>query len=1176
MTRAGAVAGTVDVEVVTRRTAQPDDHDARCLVREVLDRTIFATAGAGSGKTTLLVERVCALVVEGRARVDQLAVITFTEAAAAELRERVAEALERAAKTCEDPLAGVRATDALGALDGAAITTLHGFARRILAAYPFEAGLPATFEVLDEARSLAELDEQWQGAVTSLLDDPETARAVQWLVVAGVDVGALRGVLRQLGENWDRIASERAVTARPLPPLDTAAILGDLARALELRQSCTDADDSLLTHLETLGAVAEALEGAGDDALSVLRTLTAPPGSYGAGNKGRMAAWAGRKPEVLALLADAQEARLCLVASAVDAALAHVVAALGDRTLDAARRRRREGRLQYHDLLVLACELVREDRDVRAALHDELRVVLVDEFQDTDPLQAELVCMIAAEPAAAVGRAPWWELKTVPGSLFFVGDPLQSIYGFRRADIAIFRRVHDHVTQEHASLVTNFRSVPGIVEWVNAVFGALVVPGDETLQPLFEPSVPAPAPTPVVVPGATPPAPAHAGSADLDCSVTVLGAGADDASSAQEARGREARELAALLHRAVAEGRPIGRLGRPLQFDDVAVLVPSRRSVPALEAAFDSFELPYRLESSSLVYGAPEVSDLLHVLRAVDDPSDAAAVVAALRTPGFGCGDDDLVRFRVSGGSWDYRTRHRSDLGDDPVRRGLDELRALHDLRAWTGVSELVGRVIEERRQLAAALDDRRWREAWRRLRFVADQARQFAEGAPGGLREYLAWVEIQREEDARVTEVVLPEVDAPAIAVMTVHAAKGLEFPVVAVVGLGGTPPSVRFPAVLTRSGRLEVGVKATRWTQGFPAARAHEELVQENERLRLLYVAVTRAQRHLVVSVHRGTRAARSVAARLEAVLDTAAHLWGPPGDASPEGSVPPPEGTVLPPADTATPPEDARTPEALDRWACARTARLASSRRVVAATSVASLAAPLLEAGGTSARGSAGGAASAPAHIADADRRHEIDADGAGGTSTTEGAGVAALWRRGRGGTAVGRAVHAVLQAVDLATGEPLGSMAATHALHEGVPDRSGEIASMARAALESDTVRQAFAGRHWRELYVGIPIGSRLLEGFVDLVYERPDGLEVVDYKTDKVDGDVDLDDLVQRYRLQGAAYAYAVGKVTGRKVVGCTFLFLRADAAVARRLDDLSTAIDEVLRRMHWASEPELR
>jgi ATP-dependent helicase/nuclease subunit A len=165
------------------------------------------------------------------------------------------------------------------------------------------------------------------------------------------------------------------------------------------------------------------------------------------------------------------------------------------------------------------------------------------------------------------------------------------------------------------------------------------------------------------------------------------------------------------------------------------------------------------------------------------------------------------------------------------------------------------------------------------------------------------------------------------------------------------------------------------------------------------------------------------------------------------------------------------------------------------------------------------------------------------------------------RGRAGTAVGRAVHATLQVVDMATGEGLVELARREALAEGVGHRAGEVAHLVESALGAEVVRAAVAGgRYWRELYVGVPVGERVLEGIVDLLVDGPDGLEVVDYKTDQ-----GAEELATGYRLQGAAYAVAVESALGRPVDRCTFLFLRPGTAIVRRVDDLDEARAEVRR-----------
>ena len=171
----------------------------------------------------------------------------------------------------------------------------------------------------------------------------------------------------------------------------------------------------------------------------------------------------------------------------------------------------------------------------------------------------------------------------------------------------------------------------------------------------------------------------------------------------------------------------------------------------------------------------------------------------------------------------------------------------------------------------------------------------------------------------------------------------------------------------------------------------------------------------------------------------------------------------------------------------------------------------------------------------------------------------------WRRGRAGTAIGRAVHAVLQTIDLATGDGAASLAAAQAAAEGVPDLAAVIEQRVRSVLESPSVKAAVAtGKYWREVFVAVPVGERVLEGFIDLLYEDADGeLVVVDYKTDGVRNEADADEAVGRYRLQAAAYALAVSRSLARPVSRCVFVFANPTRWFERELEDLADARLEV-------------
>jgi ATP-dependent exoDNAse (exonuclease V) beta subunit len=602
--------------------------------------------------------------------------------------------------------------------------------------------------------------------------------------------------------------------------------------------------------------------------------------------------------------------------------------------------------------------------------------------------------------------------------------------------------------------------------------------------------------------------------------------------NAARVRRREAPEIAQAIKAIrsqqwrIGDGTPEGT--RAARYADITILLPARTALPPLERALEDADVPFRVESQSLLYATQEVRDLISILAAIDDPTDQVAVVAALRSPAFACSDAMLEEYARAGGRWDYRATARAEEAlppGHPVVESLAALHELHDGRWFETVSGLVEQVIRERRLFEVAFARRRPRETWQRLRFVQERARAFVDGGGATLRQFVAWLRAQAETESRVVESVVPESDDDAVRIMTVHAAKGLEFPIVILAGLN-TKPVERYPSVIwdaeqrphVRIGRKDAGFE----TLGYEPARKHESEMDKLEKDRLLYVAATRARDHLIVSLHHNVETRDCHAARLEA-LRGGRESWQP--EEAPDDRT---ESTT-----TGTSFED--TPEARERWLAERAERLERSRKapVLAATAIAH-----------GARGAA---------EAEAEKPEQEDEAGP--------------WRRGRAGTSIGRAVHAVLQSIDLANpGDGLRETVNAQALAEGVSGRENEIVALVQSALDSNAVQEAVAsGKYWREVYLAAPIGETLVEGFIDLLYEGPDGLVVVDYKTDAARTDAERDIAVERYRLQGAAYALAVESALKRKVARCVFVFAKRGGAHERPVEDLPGAIAEVRR-----------
>ena len=1191
-------------QVNSRET--PADQADRDRATRSTGTTLFVEAGAGTGKTTALVGRVIELVTGAAAvPIRSVAAITFTDKAAAELRNRIRAGLNAKLETADDETRRLL-RDALDGLDGAAISTLHSFARRILTEHSIEAGLPPLFDSLDQIGSDVEFDERWQRFFGSVLSDPAAHWAVALVDAAGVELAALREIAVAFNANWDRVQAADGTLERCPVRVDDLIAQGRELSAR--RRECHDAADPALLRFGQLDAFLERLETAGTDSARITVLLDAEDPRTGVpkiGNAGRKANW-DDIPSVRQGFAGLREQCALVAAAALQAAIALLCDRIARFTLEAAAQRRAAGRLEFHDQLVHARDLLRSSPSARAALHSRYQHLLLDEFQDTDPIQIEIATLIAAaersepgDPSAghdnASPPAAWDRIDTEPGQLFFVGDPKQSVYRFRRADIGLYlaaRQRYGIDAGSSATLKVNFRTTAPIIDWINATFSKLMAGGTASqgarLGPEYtalHPSRPALGDDPAVV------------TLGTQAHLSKRNGGSLDAEGIREI---EAADTAGVINEIVGErwqveDRHSGGT-RAARCSDIAVLIPTRTCLPQLEAALGEASVPYRLEASEFVWRSRTVRDLMMCLRAVADPDDALAVVSALRTPVYGCGDDDLYVYHRSIPSWSCFTSDFSLLpGGDahPVAQGLAHLRRLYDDHAQVSPAALLDRLVRDRQVLEQAVAGPRTREAWRQVRYVIDQARAWSQSQHGGLRHFLRWATMQASDRAKVTEAILPESDDDAVSVMTVHASKGLEFPIVIVAGLqGGNRPRSDSAAVgfesasggidIERhcSGAAAVRLRAGVETAGYQEWADGERLADHHERIRLLYVACTRARDHLVVSLHRqepsrealgdGNEHKRSHAQLIcdampqpEGNATTMARAEAGTGPNQWDYRAVHAEGALRPaPVATGDFSPVRRLPER-DDWLLRRDSAAAASRRatVLSATRIARAEVEPVDVAD-------GSPDTADRWLAATPRATKEIPDDHLGTGRAPG-------RRGRGATSVGKAVHGVLQSIDLLTGEGLSGLVAAQAVTEGVTASHGDIESFVRSALASEDVQRAAQSRHWREVYTAAPdahsepggVSTTVIEGFIDLLYEDPatGGLVVVDYKTDALGEMPDTDTpRAEQYRRQGAVYAWCTERATGREVTQVVLLYLRqGEPARADRLegDALRAAVD---------------
>ena len=1098
----------------------PRDEAARRLIREALDKTLFVEAGAGTGKTTSLVDRVTKLVSSGRTTLDRISAITFTEAAASELRDRIRENLEHSAS--DDKMTDAereRCRRGVDDLDQASIQTLHSFAGALLRERPLEAGLPPSFETMDAISSELAFEEAWTEWVDSSLE--EGSPHFQELSLAfslGLSVSKMREVALKFHGNYDLMAE---ALFEDIPRPAPSAVRRLVAASDEFEPLCDYSrlgeSDVLFRHVQRLLRPVRRLSAMEPDSPAAYRLLQRmlPLKT----NRGRAGDWEV-SPEVgqnagrylKETLKELDESANEEIAQARQSALVPLLRALKEFVLAYVEERKGQGKAEFHDLLVWARDLLRDNIEVRDHFRSRFSHLLIDEAQDTDPIQAEIAMFLAEdvpEPAAAGGRpTDWARITPEVGKLFVVGDPKQSIYRFRRADARQMALLRERLGGETVHLVQNFRSQEPIVDWVNCVFASWMAGGNDQAEYVDL---------------------IHRWEVATDDPFKPRAWSLGDAmeGNVNEIRQAEAQAIAGVLARIdgkwqVLDGEATNSSGveryRPAKLSDICILMPKRTGLRILELALDDADIPYRLEGASLIFATQEIRDLANCLKAIDDPADQVAVVAALRSPAFACNDIELLQFHQSAGVFDYLSDH--ETSNDPVGEALVELRRYHDARMWTPIADLIDRFIRERMLMEAALDHPRTREQWRRYRFMVERARAFAEAGGNSLRPFLDWVDRQAKENNWVTETPAPEGDEEAIRIMTIHGAKGLEFPIVVLTGLNSDRPP-RFDSVLfEREGnKVEVGIGGQRdrfATPGYEELLDKERDLADDEFVRLMYVAATRARDHLVVSMHRKVGEEKSAAARISQHIDGRTDLWEQVAQLSP---------AVAPPRVVRTAEEDpeAHSIEKRDEWVRQREQVLSRQGRPasVSASKLASIA------------------------------KEEPDPE--------------EPWKRGRAGTSIGSAVHGVLQTIDLARGDGIEDQSRSQATAESVPERWAEVAGLVRNAIDSEVVKRAVrSGKLWREVPVAVPVGKGVLEGFIDLLFEEDDGLVVVDYKTDYIDAGEREEQAVGRYRLQAGSYALAIQKATGKPVKEIVLLFLQPSSE--RSLTEVPQLMEEAERR----------
>jgi ATP-dependent helicase/nuclease subunit A len=830
------------------------DQVERQRIRTSLDETLVVEAAAGTGKTSELVARLVNVLAEGRGTVQTIAALTFTEKAAGELKLRLRAGLEQEReRAAEGSSRRARLEDAIAHLEEARVSTIHGFCNDLLHERPVEARADPGFEVLAEPEAEALYRRAFDAWLAEKLEAPPEGlrRALRRRSFDGDPVDRLRRAgwqvagWRDFRAPWQRRPFDRDAAIDAL----VARVHGLHARVA----TCSATADRLYADLWPLRRLSEdigtreraaprdhdAIEAALIDLFRERDFKSPRQGTERNYRRGftRDQVLAAHAELVAALEAFAREA---------DADLAALVHQEVLETVDRYEElKTRAASLDFVDLLLRARDLVRDRREVRADLQRRLTHVFVDEFQDTDPLQAEIVLLLAASDPA-VSR--WQDVVPAPGKLFIVGDPKQSIYRFRRADVGTYQAVKDLLVARGAAcvyLTTSFRSIPSIQHLVNAAFAPVMTEDHLALQAAHVPLaryreelpgqpgiVVLPVPKPYGRNGAFAKTAVNESLPDavgafVDWLLKESGWKVTERERPGEALPISARHVCLLFRHFTSFGADT-----------------TRPYVEALEAR----GIPHLLVGGRSFHLREEVESLRTALAAVEWPDDELSVYATLKGSLFAIGDEELVEYRQRFRRLHpYRLpREEVDAHLKPVVDALALLRSLHGLRNYRPVEETVNRLLTATRAHATFVL-RPWGEqALANVLRVAELARTYE--AAGSI-SFRGFVERLREEaEGEAPEAPIVEESSEGVRIMTVHKAKGLEFPVVILTDI--TTGIAGHPGRYVDAGRGLCALRLGGWQPWDLIEHEADELSRDRaEGVRVAYVAATRARDLLVV---------------------------------------------------------------------------------------------------------------------------------------------------------------------------------------------------------------------------------------------------------------------------------------------------------------------------------------
>ena len=844
----------------------PDAQNRRLAVT-TFDRNVVVVAGAGTGKTTLLVNRFVHTLMRGHVPtpITQIVALTFTNKAAAEMKVRLREQLTVLAMSdCqidEKRSSGIinvedlrrdyqlsldqvaeRARGALFDLEKAQIGTVHSFAAHLLRLNPIESGVDPLFEEDDGSQFERVFNQEWDFWLDRELG-PHGSRHDSWRhILAELTLSDIREVAWVLCNeivDLDELRIQVDTNQVPKSVKEWLNSQHDRITAL-LAQYEGGRKRKVEKTLAIAGEVIQAMVVRGPKRLAELKDRAIPD----------LEVQLGQPPSGWNENHFSEARRLILLAKALVSTDQELSGLLLQVLLPFVRGVREsfhdEGMVAFDGLLARANVLLRDHQVVRERLKSEYKAILVDEFQDTDPLQYEIILYLAEKMGSC--NLGWKNVELAPGKLFIVGDPKQSIYAFRRADLEAYDKVVQKIQDAGGvilELSTNFRSHETILEVVNDIF-------DRVLHPV-----------PNVQPGnvcliAQPNRTGEVTKPGVELHVVKMRRDSEESCDSAAATRLEAEQLAAWIKKDLLRGVQVideNGLCVPLQPGHIGFLLRKLTHAQDYLDALRRYDIPYVTDGEKHFYRRQEVIDLINLLRAIENPTDTIALIGLLRSPLGGLTDREIYHLREHEGL-DYRKTDALQNWKSPrleaTKRLYEVLTDLNRLVFAQSFPVTIDMVFSRLPILELAMASNHREQAVANLMKFRDLAQQIADRPHLSFNGFVELLIERMTEEREESEGGLGEESLEAIRVMTVHKAKGLEFPVVILPGLHhGTSLGIGGAQVMNDWATGTMGMSlGKRGTVGSVLIREKLRLKEEAEQRRLLYVAMTRAKDRLILS--------------------------------------------------------------------------------------------------------------------------------------------------------------------------------------------------------------------------------------------------------------------------------------------------------------------------------------